>query len=222
MTSPRLAGCWTPIFDAAKRGILDPAQSHDALSPLLIALLDDAANRARQLHFAEAEVREALFAVVAWIDETAMSREWPGSAQWRRAPLQRHYFSTSRAGVEFFQRLEALPEAAVQAREVFGLALLSGFEGRYATRPGGELAQYRRSLLERIILDHQMEPLDATSHLFEQPEDQLPKRVRVVRRGLRGISLLLLIGIPLMVLTALYISFDLSLSRQVSQLLEMR
>lgn len=136
--------------------------------------------------------------------------------------MQRHYFSTSRAGVEFFQRLEALPEAAVGAREVFGLALLSGFEGRYATRPGGELAQYRRLLLERIILDNNMTPLDVTSHLFAQAEDHLPKRGRMVRRGLPGISLLLLIGIPLIVLTVLYISFDLSLGRQVSQLLGMR
>lgn len=108
------------------------------------------------------------------------------------------------------------------AREVFGLALLSGFQGRYATRPGGELAHYRRLCLERIILDNNMLPLDATSYLFEQPEDQLQKRVRVVRRGLPGISLLLLIGIPLIVLTVLYISFDLSLGRQVSQLLEIR
>ncbi|EPJ84403.1 hypothetical protein CFII64_14205 [Pseudomonas sp. CFII64] len=222
MSNRRLSHCWAPVFDAAKRGISDPSQTYEGLAPALIALLDAAANRARELQFAEAEVREALFAVVAWIDETAMSREWPGSAQWRRAPLQRHYFSTSRAGVEFFQRLEALPEAAVQAREVFGLALLSGFEGRYAARPGGELAQYRRLLMERIILDHQMVGLDATSHLFSQPEDLLTRRALVVRRGLPGISLLLLIGIPLIVLTVLYISFDLSLGRQVSQILEMR
>jgi type VI secretion system protein ImpK len=222
MINPRLADCWMPIFDAATSGVIDPAQSYETLSPALIVLLDAAANRARELHFAEAEVRESLFAVVAWVDETAMSRDWPGAAQWRRAPLQRHYFSTSRAGVEFFQRLEALPEAAVGAREVFGLALLSGFQGRYATRPGGELAQYRRLCLERIILDNNMVPLDATSYLFDQPENQLPKRARVVRRGLPGISLLLLIGIPLIVLTVLYISFDLSLGRQVSQLLEIR
>ena len=36
------------------------------------------------------------------------------------------------------------------------------------------------------------------------------------------LSLLLLIGVPLIVLTVLYISLDLSLGRQVSQLLEMR
>ena len=82
--------------------------------------------------------------------------------------------------------------------------------------------QYRRLCLERIILDRQMVPLDANSHLFEQPEDHLPTRLRVVRRGLPGLSLLLLIGVPLILLTVLYISFDLSLGRQVSQLLEMR
>jgi type VI secretion system protein ImpK len=66
-----------------------------------------------------------------------------------------------------------------------------------------------------------MVPLDADSHLFEQPEDHLPTRLRAVRRGLPGLSLLL-IGVPLIVLTVLYISLDLSLGRQVSQLLEMR
>jgi len=222
MTDARLANCWMPIFDAANRGFTEPDQSYETLAPLLIKALDAAANRARELEFAEAHVREALFAVVAWIDEAAMSRAWPGSVQWRLAPLQRHYFSTSRAGVEFFQRLEALPEDAVGAREVYGLALLAGFEGRYATRPLEELAQYRRLLLQRIILDNKMVPLTATSQLFTQPDDLMPKRVRVVRHGLPGIALLLVIGIPIIVLTVLYISFDLSLTRQVSQLLGAR
>ncbi|OCR25108.1 hypothetical protein AFK24_09990 [Pseudomonas syringae] len=220
MMTLRLADCWMPIFEAAKTGIANPAQSWESLSPQLIAQLDSAANRARELHFAEAEVREALFAIVAWIDETAMSQEWLGSAGWRRAPLQRHYFSTSRAGVEFFQRLEALPEAAAGAREVFGLALLSGFEGRYATRPGGELDHYRRLCLERIILDNKMVPLDATSYLFEQPQEHLSKRKRIVRRGLPGISLALLVGVPLVILSVMYISLDISLARHVSAILE--
>ncbi|WP_339419297.1 MULTISPECIES: DotU family type IV/VI secretion system protein [unclassified Pseudomonas] len=222
MSVARLADCWMPVFDVAKKGFVDPMQTYDTLAPTLLAMLDAAAARAREQQFAEAQVREALFAVVAWVDETAMSFEWSGATQWRRAPLQRHFFSTSRAGVEFFQRLEALPEAADEAREVFGLVLLSGFQGRFATRPGGELAQYRRLCLERIILDKKMKPLDAHSKLFDQPEEHLAHRVQVVRRGLPGISLLLLIGIPLIILTALYISFDLSLAQEVSLLLESR
>jgi len=220
MTALRLANCFVPIFDTAKRGFTDPVQTFETLSVVLISMLDAAANQARELKFAEAQVREAQFAVVAWVDEAAMSHQWQGAAQWRRAPLQRHFFSTTRAGVEFFQRLEGLPESAAGAREVFGLALLSGFQGRYATRPGGELAQYRRQCLERIILDNDISPLDATSVLFNQPLDNLPQRVRIVRRSLPGISLLLIIGIPVLILIGLYISFDFSLAHQVSQLLE--
>jgi type VI secretion system protein ImpK len=218
----RLADCWLPVFDAAKRGFTESAQTYETLAPALIAALDAAGNVAREQQFAEAQIREALFAVVAWIDETAMSCDWCGANQWRRAPLQRHYFSTSRAGVEFFQRLETLPEAAGGAREVFGLALLSGFQGRYATRPGTELAQYRRQCLERIILDNKITQLDASSTLFIQPQSALSQRTRLARRGLRGLALALLVGIPLLILGGLYLSFDLSLTQQTSHLLEVR
>ncbi len=218
----RLADCWMPAIDALRSGLREPGQSAENLSARLIGLLDEASNRAREQQFAEAEVREALFAVVAWIDESAMSRQWSGADDWRRAPLQRYYFSTSRAGVEFFQRLEGLPEAALQAREVFGLMLLCGFQGRYATRPGGELANYRRQLLERIVLDNQMAPLDAFNPLFPQPASQLPTRALQLRRGLPGIAVVLLIAVPLLALTGLYLGFDLLLGQQVADLLSTR
>ncbi|MBF7729556.1 DotU family type IV/VI secretion system protein [Pseudomonas sp. N040] len=222
MTVTRLVDCWMGVFDAAKAGFADSTQTQESLSARLIALLDQAGNRAREHQFAEAEIREALFAMVAWVDESAMSRNWPGADAWRRAPMQRHYFSTSRAGVEFFQRLEALPEAAQGAREVFGLVLLSGFQGRYATRPGGELTNYRRQLLERIVLDNQMPPLDAFSHLFPQPPNNLPQRAMHLRRGLPGIALVLLVVLPLLALAALYLGFDMALGQQVADILRVR
>ncbi len=222
MIVTRLADCWMGIFDAAKAGFADPAQTQESLSASLIEMLDQAGNRAREQQFAEAEIREALFAMVAWVDETAMSRSWPGAEAWRRAPMQRHYFSTSRAGVEFFQRLEALPESAQGAREVFGMVLLSGFQGRYATRPGGELANYRRQLLERIVLDNHMPPLDALSQLFPQPQFDLPQRALHLRRGLPGLSLVLLVVIPLLALCGLYLAFDFALGQQVADILRVR
>lgn len=222
MIVTRLVDCWMLVFDAANSGFADPAQTQEGLAAGLISLLDEAANRAREHQFAEAEIREALFAMVAWVDESAMSRTWSGAAAWRLAPLQRHYFSTSRAGVEFFQRLEALPESAQGAREVFALVLLSGFQGRYATRPGGELANYRRLCLERIVLDNKMAPLDAFSHLFPQPANTLPHQALHIRRGLPGLALVLLIAVPLLALMALYIGFDLVLGQQVADLLRAR
>lgn len=218
----RLVDCWMGVFDAAKTGFADPTQTQESLSAKLIELLDQAGNRAREYQFAEAEIREALFAMVAWIDESAMSSNWSGAEAWRRAPMQRHYFSTSRAGVEFFQRLEALPEAAQGAREVFGLVLLSGFQGRYATRPGGELMNYRRQLLERIVLDNQMPPLDAFSQLFPQPQNDLPQRAMHLRRELPGIALILLVALPLLALGALYLGFDFALGQQVDEVLRIR
>jgi type VI secretion system protein ImpK len=222
MIPTRLADCWIPVFDGAKRGFADPIQTHASLSGTLIGLVEGAATRSRTYQFPEAENREAQFAVVAWIDETAMSRQWVGAMQWRSALLQNHYFSTSRAGVEFFQRLEALPESAQGAREVFGLALLAGFQGRFATRPAGELALYRQKCLERIALDNRMVGLDSTTPLFTQPADIIPRGAKTIRRGLPAMAMVLLIGIPVLILCALYVSFDLSLTQQVNQLLEVR
>ncbi|MGE8186819.1 DotU family type IV/VI secretion system protein [Pseudomonas sp. NPDC086278] len=222
MTPTRLADCWMPVFDAAKHGFADTTQTHASLSTALMGLVDGAVARARNFQFAEAEIREAQFAVVAWIDETAMSGQWAGAMQWRTALLQNHYFSTSRAGVEFFQRLEALPESAVGAREVYGLALLAGFQGRFATRPVGELSLYRQKCIERIALDNRMTGLDSTTPLFTQPTEIVPRAAKTIRRGLPGVALVMLIGIPLVILCVLYVTFDQSLSQQVNQLLEVR
>ncbi len=57
MINPRLADCWMSVFDAAKSGFNSPAQSYETLAPALTVLLDAAANRARELHFAETCVR---------------------------------------------------------------------------------------------------------------------------------------------------------------------
>jgi len=222
MNEERLANCWIGVMQDAWQLFANPTASAAAVNAALVAQLDQAASRARDLHYDEAQVREALFAVVAWIDETAMTHPWPGAVDWRRAQLQRHYFSTTRAGVEFFQRLEALPESATGAREVFGLALLAGFTGRFATRPGGELTDYRRQLLQRIARDGQMQALDAYSPLFHQPQIAYEPRRAQIRRRLPGLSLLLVVVLPVIALIALYISLDWPLATLATQLMGTR
>ena len=222
MNSPRLADSFLPVFDIARRGFVDPLHTCESLAAVLIAELDHAAARARAQPFADTSVLEALFAVVAWVDETAMSADWRGASQWRLAPLQRHYFSTSRAGAEFFQRLEALPETAGGVREVFGLVLLNGFQGVYATRPAIELAHYRRQCLEQVLSEYQVTLLNAPSSLFAQPQLPQAQRSLWARRRLPGVVMALLIGIPLLILGGLYVSFDLALAQQSQLILEAR
>lgn len=220
MNESRLADCWVGIFETTHGVIADPAASAATAKATLTHQLDLAADRARELGYLETWVRESLFSVVAWVDETAMTTLWCGAVDWRRSPLQRHYFSTTRAGVEFFQRLQALPEDAGPVREVFGLTLLAGFAGHYATRPGDELADFRRKCLQRIARDGQMRTLDASSRLFAPPSFGATAVRAQTRRRVPMLVLVALIVIPLLGLAALYIGLDRPLATAAAMLME--
>lgn len=184
------------------------APDADGLRAELKQSLDAAVERVQANGYTAAEAQASLFAVVAWIDEMAMSRDWPGTASWRLAPLQRHYFSTTRAGVEFFERLEALPDDAVEVREVYALALLAGFSGRYTHRAPAELADYRAAALEKIATQRNLAPLAPDQPLFPQPGVRAAK-VAPYRRGIGpSLATLLLVIVPLCTLLGLYLYLD--------------
>jgi type VI secretion system protein ImpK len=73
----------------------------------------------------------AKFAVCAWVDETLLSMQWPGRSQWQKEQLQRLFFKTTRAGEEFFERLNRLGVHQQDVREVYYLCLALGFSGKY-------------------------------------------------------------------------------------------
>ena len=75
----------------------------------------------------------ARFAVCAWIDEHLMSIEWVFKNQWRDNLLQSHYYHTTNAGSEFFERLSKLDVNNNVVREVYLMCLGMGFRGKYAT-----------------------------------------------------------------------------------------
>ena len=80
------------------------------------------------------EAEQARFALVAWADEMVLRTDWPGREQWIQDPLQLQLFHTNRGGDEFFERLARLRAEETDAREVFFLCLVFGFEGEYADR----------------------------------------------------------------------------------------
>lgn len=96
--------------------------------------LDAMVQRARRVGVPDAEVAEARYALVAFIDEQVMRSSWSGRGEWMNRPLQLEMFRESTAGENFFVRLHALlqssrPHVAV---EVYYLCLLLGFRGAYA------------------------------------------------------------------------------------------
>ncbi|WFO14378.1 DotU family type IV/VI secretion system protein [Edwardsiella ictaluri] len=147
-----------------------------------------------------ATIDSAMYAVVAWIDETIMCSDWDGVATWRREPLQASYFNTVCAGVDFFDRLSALSPEADDVREVYLLCLALGFEGRHT----GSMGQ---ATLEQIRM-HQLKTLhgeiwEESQRLFPEaypiPSVKPPQQKRLLTN-----SRFTTIVVPLVILVALY------------------
>jgi len=121
------------------RGLTVPVLRQDVLG-LLEALRRDPAARA----FPPADVEEACFALVAFVDETVLRTPWAGHDEWLREPLQLQLYRTNKAGDEFFEHLERLRPEQTAAREIYFLCLALGFEGQYAGHDAD-----RRALMAR-------------------------------------------------------------------------
>jgi len=205
---------------AQARNSLSPPHDADVAqtAPHLIAQLDQAAARAHEHGFDTQAVEQSMFAVVAWLDELAMTSDWPGARAWRLAPLQRRYFATTHAGVQFFERLEALDEQATPVREVYALVLLAGFHGHYGSGREGELTMYRRRLLERLQSEREMSPTTAGHPLFPGAAPAHYASRRYSRRTRPLMAWLLVLGGPIVVLALLYWTLDVSLAHQIDTL----
>lgn len=220
--SRRLADFFLPVMEQVRRE-LGEGSTADAstLGSTLTAALDRACAQALEHGYDKADVDHALFAVVAWLDEMAMSRPWAGASAWRLAPLQRHYFSTTRAGSEFYQRLDALSETDTAVREVYALALVAGFRGEYGTRPASTFSAYTRQILERTQSQANHPSLGTGLPVFP---GALPGRhlqdsgQRFDRRP--TLTFLLIAGIPLCVIALVYLYLDFSLGQAVASLIK--
>jgi type VI secretion system protein ImpK len=97
------------------------------------------------------DVRQALFAAVAFLDESVLGSRNPIFSDWPRLPLQTELFSRQIAGEVVFQDLQKTlgrPDSTevCDLLEVYELCLLLGFRGRYAAGGAGDL----RSLISTI------------------------------------------------------------------------
>lgn len=95
----------------------------------LIELLDSISRSATGASIDPSELDAARFALAAWADETILRSSWSGRDEWALELLQMNLFRTNKGGDEFYQRLNSLPAEFNQAREVFFLCLVNGFEG---------------------------------------------------------------------------------------------
>ncbi len=117
--------------------------------------LREAEQRARSRGYSAEDVKQAVFAVVAFLDESVLSSRNPTFADWPRLPLQAELFGHQLAGEIFFQELQKAlnrPDTneVGDLLEVYGLCLWLGFKGRFAAGGAGDLRQIQIALQEKI------------------------------------------------------------------------
>ena len=93
--------------------------------------------QARSQGYNAEDIKLAVFAVVAFVDESVLNARNPIFADWPRRPLQEELFGHHVAGEIFFQNLKDLlgrsdSQDLADVLETYHLCLLLGFAGRYS------------------------------------------------------------------------------------------
>jgi len=124
----------------ANRQVAADAESFRAHIKQLLGAAD---REARRLGYPGDFVRLAVYAYIAFLDESVLNSSQPMFADWPRQPLQEEIFGEHMAGENFFRYLDDLlarqdSEDLADLLEVYQLCMLLGFRGRYgAGDPSG-------------------------------------------------------------------------------------
>jgi type VI secretion system protein ImpK len=99
---------------------------------------------ARKRGYTAEDIQLAIYAVVAFLDESILNLRNPIFSDWPRRPLQEEMFGHQVAGEIFFQNLQKImgrneSQETADLLEVYQLCLLLGFAGRYSATGRGEL-----------------------------------------------------------------------------------
>ncbi|MGE3166146.1 MAG: DotU family type IV/VI secretion system protein [Planctomycetota bacterium] len=89
--------------------------------------------------------QKARYPIVALADEVALNTSWRGQQEWEDELLEQHFFGTSIAGEDFFERLKEVRPDEDQLAEIYFICLSLGFRGRYRSRP-----EERQELQQRL------------------------------------------------------------------------
>jgi type VI secretion system protein ImpK len=112
-------------------------------------------NEARKRGYTADDVQLAIFAAVAFLDESILNLRNPIFADWPRRPLQEELFGHHVAGEIFFQNLQKIlgrdeSQETGDLLEVYQLCLLLGFAGRYSLSGRGDLRAIIEAVGEKI------------------------------------------------------------------------
>jgi type VI secretion system protein ImpK len=175
--------------------------------------LGAAEQEATQRGYTHEDVRVAIFAVVAFLDESILNSHSPVFADWTRKPLQEELFGVHVAGEIFFNNLDRLlarqdAEALADLLEVYQLCLLLGFRGRYGMGGSAEIRAYLAKIEEKMRRVRQ--PLTLA---WQPPVEAVRTQVDPWIPALRWTAICCAV-----IAVALFVAYKLSLSGSVADL----
>ena len=153
----RLASAFQEFLTATVRLRADrqPVTDANTFRAQITGLLGRAEEEALRLGFSAADARLAVFAVVAFLDESVLNVRNPALAEWARRPLQDELFGAHMGGEWFFQHVDLLlgrpdSEDLADLLEVHQLCLLLGFHGKFGASDSGQLYAITSRVAERL------------------------------------------------------------------------
>ncbi len=166
-----------------------------------VASLDGVVSQGRAAGLPEADLAEARYALVAFIDEQVLKSSWSGRAEWMSQPLQLIFYREYTAGENFFVRLRSLLQSGSRplALEVYYLCLALGFRGAYGVRGdvsavNGYLDAARRDLAQRLPTTGKFGPNVRARDLVGADRKSNAWLVALIA-GCAGLMLLVLLGL---------------------------
>lgn len=152
-----LALCFQEVLTAILRVRFQRQQVQDAESfrAQMRRSLQSAMQDSRSAGYSSDTVQMAVFATVAFLDESVLNLQSAVFGDWARRPLQEELFGGHTAGEAFFRNLASLLSAqdsgeVADALELHCLCLQMGYRGRYALGDAGELHQLLRQARAKI------------------------------------------------------------------------
>ena len=183
---------------AMQLGSAQDLPAPQVLHQRITGLLEAMNARAAEAGIPQGDLSEALYAIVAFMDEQILRSQWSGRQQWMSQPLQLTYFNENTAGEGFFQRMQMIEQRPNQAHvlEIYYLCLALGFRGKYALQAAGDLD----AVEERVgsALNRQLRSSDEISPHGYQSENvrgfsQRPAPLVLAGAAFFGLSLIVFI-----------------------------
>jgi type VI secretion system protein ImpK len=132
-----------------------PVSNADHFREQARAGLNTAQEEAHRRGYTRQDSFLAAQAVVAFLDESILNSQNPALKDWVRQPIGPEYFEKHVAGEVYFQNAKDLltgddSERTADLLEIYQLALLCGYRGRYGTGRDGDVKMWTDRIAEKM------------------------------------------------------------------------